>query len=220
MLDCSTRIVVASSGDARIKEHHLFLEGVPLRGRKAKFLGHYPVARAETEVLYPAQRSNVLVLPADALTAPIDLDGACPVGQLFRGDMLVLVGPESVEEADRNRGRRAEPRPAGGDVRQHRDLDSTRNAGHVHSLAYELVLEVVHVRDDFLLRVVHVDVIVETLFDDYVYVFVDGAVQDSTTVLQVVVREVGAAADEANAEGGLGDYHLIALSRHFCWANW
>ena len=82
-----------------------------------------------------------------------------------------------------------------------------RHAGHPHGLADELVLEVLDARDDLLLGVVDVDLVVEALLHDDVDVLVDRAVEDPAAVLPVVARQVGPAAEQADAQGRLGDDH-------------
>jgi hypothetical protein len=67
---------------------------------------------------------------------------------------------------------------------------------------------------DFLLGVVDVDVIVESLLHDDVHVLVDGTIENASSVLDVVIGEIGAASDEADAERGLGDDHDSTLGRH------
>ena len=56
------------------------------------------------------------------------------------------------------------------------------------------MLQILDAGDDFLLRVVNVDVVVEPLLDDYVDVLVDRAVQDPAAVLAVVIGQVRAPA--------------------------
>ena len=106
------------------------------------------------------------------------------------------------------------PEPAGRDVGQRGDLDPVRHAGHQHGLPDELVLEVLDARDDLLLGVVDVDVVVEALLDDDVDVLVDRAVEDPAAVLAVVAGQVGPAAEQADAQRCLGDDHRAARAGH------
>ena len=105
---------------------------------------------------------------------------------------------------DRHRRRRAETRTRGRDVGQRGDLDAAADAGHVHRLADQLVLDVLDPRHDLLLRVVDVDVVVEALLDDHVDVLVDGGVQHPAAVLAVVAGQVGARRRRARPAVGSG----------------
>ena len=162
----------------------------------------------------PPERSDVLVLFADALAAEVDLDHACLLGELFAGELPTLIGREGMEQADRDGRRGAQPGARRGDIGKHGDLDPMLHPCHQHRFAHEVVVEILDARDNFLLRVVDVDLVVETLLDDHVHVLVDGAVQDPAAMLDVVVGEIGAAADEADAEWSLGDDHEGTLGRH------
>ena len=69
------------------------------------------------------------------------------------------------------------------------------------------MLEVIDSRDDLLLGVVDVDVVIEPLLDDHVDVLVDRAVEDPAAVLPVVTGQVGPPAEQADAQRCLGDDH-------------
>src|SRR5262249_56340076 len=94
------------------------------------------------------------------------------------------------------------------------DLDSVRHAGHLHGFPHEFVLEVLDPRDDLLLRVVDVDVIVEALLHDDVDVLVERAVEDPAAVLPVVAGQVGPPAEQADAQRGRSDDHRGARTGH------
>ena len=76
------------------------------------------------------------------------------------------------------------------------------------------MLEVLDARDDLLLGVVDVDVVVEALLHDDVDVLVDRAVEDPAAVLPVVAGQVGPAAEQADAQRCLGDDHRAARAGH------
>jgi hypothetical protein len=61
----------------------------------------------------PADGGDVLVLLADRLAEPVDLDVAGLLGQLRRRDEVLLVGVERLEERRREAARGAEPVPPG-----------------------------------------------------------------------------------------------------------
>ena len=85
------------------------------------------------------------------------------------------------------------------------------------------MLQILNAGDDFLLRVVDVDVVVEPLLDYYVDVLVDRAVQDPAAVLAIVIGQVRAPAQQADAQRRLGDDHISAFwvrTGHSCWARW
>ena len=119
-----------------------------------------------------------------------------------------------MQQADGDRGRRSETRACRRDVGQRGDLDALGHPGHQHGLADEFVLQVVDPRDDLFPGVVDVDVVIEALLHDDVDVLVDGAVQDPAAVLTVVVGQVGPSAEEADAQGRLGDDHRPACTGH------
>ena len=109
-----------------------------------------------------------------------------------------------------------EPRPEPADGMSARVVISTPfvHAGHLHGLSHQLVLEVLDARDDLLLGVVDVDVVIEALFDDDVDVLVDRGVEDPAAVLSVVAGQIGPATEQADAQGCLGDDHRMARSGH------
>jgi hypothetical protein len=65
----------------------------------------------------------------------------------------------------------------------------------VHRLTDQLVFEIIDARDDLLLGIVDVDVIVEALLDDDIDVLVDRAVQDAAAMLPVIARQVSPASE-------------------------
>ena len=118
-----------------------------------------------------------------------------------------------MEQADRHRRRGAESGTGRRDIGEHGDLDPMLHPGHQHGLAHKIMLQILDARNDFLLRVVDVDVVVEALLDDDIDILVDGTVQDPTAVLEVVVGKIGATADQADAQRSLGDDHEGTLGR-------
>src|SRR5436190_21085831 len=75
-------------------------------------------------------------------------------------------------------------------------------------LTRELVAQVVHVIDDFALRVMKANLFPDRRpVDDHVHVFVQADGEDESAVLGVVRGEVRAAAAEGDAEGSPGDDH-------------
>src|SRR4051794_7452092 len=202
---------VRAPRDAGEEEHQLLLHpAADLRGQ-GELVDDHAVARPEPDVADPAVRGGVLVLLADRLAAAVDLDGAGAVGKLLGGELSPLVGEQCLQQAHGHRGRRPEPGPRRRDVGQRRDLDAAPDPRHVHGLADELVLEVLHPRNDLLRGVVDVDVVVEPLLDDHVDVLVDGRVEHPAAVLAVVVGQVGAATDQADAQGRPRDDHASVL---------
>ena len=81
------------------------------------------------------------------------------------------------------------------------------------------MLQILDAGDYFLLRVVDVDIVVEPLFDDHVDVLVYRAVQDPATVFTVVIGQVSASAEQADAQRRLSDDHRAARTGHSCWAR-
>ena len=76
------------------------------------------------------------------------------------------------------------------------------------------MLEVLDARDDLLLGVVDVDIVVEALLHDDVDVLVDRAVEHPAAMLPVVAGQVGPAAEQADAQGRLGNDHREARAGH------
>ena len=124
------------------------------------------VTGAEAEVADAAVGRDVLVLLADGLAAPVDLDGARPLGEFLGRQLASLVGEQGLQQSNGDRGGRSETGPGRRDVGEGRDLDATPNAGHVHGLAHEVVLDILDLRHDLLAGVVEVDVVVEALLHD------------------------------------------------------
>ena len=205
---------VGAPGDAGVEEHDLPLERPAVDRGELDLVGDHVGPGAEAEVADTAERGDVLVLLADALAAKVDFDRARPLSELFAGEWPTLVRREGVEQADRDGRRGTEPGTGRWDIGQHGDLDPVLHPCHEHGFAHEVVLQILDARDDLLLRVVDIDVVVEALLDDDVDVLVDGTVQDPTAVLEVVVGEIGATTDEADAQRSLGDDHEGTLGRH------
>src|SRR5438874_2399210 len=83
----------------------------------------------------PADCRRVLILAADRLPENLDLDLARLLGEPRRRFVHTLKGVESVQEPDGYSARRAEARPAGGDVGERHDVYTARNARRLHRLA-------------------------------------------------------------------------------------
>ena len=80
------------------------------------------------------------------------------------------------------------------------------------------MLQILDAGDDFLLRIVNVDIVVESLLDDHVEVLVDRAVNDPATVLTVVIGQIRTTAKQADTQGRLSDDHMAARTGHSRWA--
>ena len=76
------------------------------------------------------------------------------------------------------------------------------------------MLEVLDARDDLLLGVVDVDLVVEALLHDDVDVLVERAVEDPAAVLPVVAGQVGPPSEQADTQGRLSDDHGWARAGH------
>src|SRR6476620_9764523 len=159
----------------------------------------------------PSEGGGVLILLSDRLSATVDFDGAGPVGQLLGRYLPALICEKSMQQPDGHRRRGAEPRASGGNVGKRRNLNATSDARHVHSLADQFMLEVFDSRNDLLSRVVHVDVVIESLLDDDIDVLVDGGVEYPAAVLAVVTGQVRSSADQPDPKWRLGDDHDAVL---------
>ena len=112
-----------AAGDAGIEEHDLLLQGPALGGGQSEVGGHDLLPGPEADVADPAEGGDVLVLLADGLPAPLDLDLAGPLGQFLGGHLPPAVGEQGVQQADGYRRGGPEPGPGGRDVGQRGDLD-------------------------------------------------------------------------------------------------
>ena len=181
---------------------------------QAEVLGHHPFARPEAYVPDPPERGDVLILLADRLAASLDLYLAGALGKLRRRHLPSLVGEQRVQQAHGDRRGGSESRARRRHIGQGGDLDSVRYTGHQHGLADKLVLQLLDVRDNLFPGVVDVDVVVEALFHDDVYILVERAVEDPAAVLEVVGGQVGSAAEQADAQRRLCDDHDMTREGH------
>ena len=109
-------------------------------------LGLDAAVRVEREAGEAAVRGDVLVLLADRLAEPVDLDLARQLGELARMQQPAPVRVERLEQRRREAARRAEA-GAGRDVGQRRDLELRRpEAEQLDRLADDRMLHVVDAR--------------------------------------------------------------------------
>src|SRR5262245_12669254 len=100
---------VRTSRDARIEEQQLVLDLTAHQRGQLELIDDDAIPGAEVDVADPPEGRDVLVLLADWLVAAVDLDGACPVGQLVRGHLPTLICEEGVQKSNGYRGRGTEP---------------------------------------------------------------------------------------------------------------
>src|SRR5579862_1671325 len=74
---------VCAPRDARVEEHDLLLQRPALEVVELDFPGVHVLSGPEPNDTDTTERSDVLVLLADPLAAPLDLDLACPLCQLL-----------------------------------------------------------------------------------------------------------------------------------------
>ena len=76
------------------------------------------------------------------------------------------------------------------------------------------MLEILDARNDFLLGIVDVNVIVKALLDDDVDVLVKRAVEDPAAVLSVIAWQIGPSPKQADTQRRLRDDHRKARTGH------
>jgi hypothetical protein len=169
------------------------LDGVVGREREA---GHAAVGR------------DVLILLADRLLQPVDLDLAGEVREIRRVEQAPPVRVQGLQQRGGETARRAQP-GSGRDVGERGDLDLRRaHADHLQRFADDRVMDLVDLRDVLELRVLEEDAGHERAHRRHVHVLVDRGRDDRSAVLPVVRRQVRAAAPESNPQRAARDDHV------------
>ena len=140
----------------------------------------------------------------------ISIRQACSARQLGADDPMP-VGVQGVEQADGQAaaGAHAGPRRH---VADRRDLQRLVDLDLAHRLADQLVLDLVERAGHLGPGIADPDRRLEPAVDRHVHVLIDRRAQDGPVLPPVEGRQVGPAAREADAIGGLGDDHRCCRS--------
>ena len=166
-----------------------------------------PAVGVEGEGRNAADRGDVLVLLADRLAELGELDFTGLGGEFGRGDDVLFVGVEALEQRGGEAAGRAEPGAAGNIG--HRGEFEVRigDAGELEGLPEDRVLDLVNRLHALELRVLEDDLLLEGPVLGQVDVLVDGRGHEEAAVLLVVRGQVGAATAKGDTQGRAGDDH-------------
>jgi hypothetical protein len=186
---------------------------VELRGalrRNHRPMDREVARRSELDQVEAAIRGEDLVLTPHRLAENVMLDLDRRLGQRVFRDEPPLEGAQRVDQAHGETRRGAET-GMGGKIRRQADLDVAAKTEVAEGLAEGPVLDLVQHAHALDAAIRQPDRVVEELRLErggaVVQVPVDGGAQHRSPVLAVKLRPVGAAAEEADAEGRLADDH-------------
>ena len=148
-----------------------------------------------------------MVLLADRLAQPVDLDVAGLLGELARMDQHLAMAVERLEQRGREAARGAEP-GAGRNIGHRGDFERVHvEPDQLERLAHDRMLELVDRADALELGIFHDQIVDEGLMHRDVDVLVDRRRDQEAALLAIVGRQVGAAAAERDAKRRAHDDH-------------
>ena len=198
------------AAQARIEKQKRALQLRQPGGQNRHDVGRHAVSRA-ADVPEAAVRAEVLILDADAFPHQLLLDVHRFRRELLGGAARALERVQRVQESDGERRGRPEP-GAGRQVADVVDLDVPIDPGKPQAGADSGMLDLVNRPDQLGSRVADADRMLEEIdqrLDRDVGVAVDRRPEALSAVLAEMIRVVGAAPEEADAERGPGHDHRL-----------
>src|SRR5262245_19112072 len=176
----------------------------------------------ELEARQPAERGNVLVLLADWLPEPVQLDVAGLFGQLARMDEVLVVRVQRLQECRRETARRAQA-GAGRDVGHAGDLQARPvHAGQLERFTDNWMLNLVNIGDTLELGILDDQLWDKGVVQGDANILVDGRGEQEAGVLLIVRRQVSAATAQRDSQRAACDDHpanLPSVLPSRCWGE-
>ena len=187
------------SGQPRIEEQQARFK-IGKNGRRTQ---NFPdldrVVGMEADEIEAAIGRCVLVLLANRLPAPVDLDFTTFPGETGSRRRTAAIRVQRIQEAHRKGARRTEAGSPGGNVGNRRDLDPAFDAEQGKRFSDQWMFHLRRVRHFLSPRIADPHGLVELPADGDVHRLLDRRRQHGAAVAAVVTRQVGAAAQEADA---------------------